>query len=178
MFGSDPQKGYDFSKLRVLIVEDNAFMRSLIVSILHTFGIKETKEASDGSDAFEEIRHFSPDLVIVDLNMSPLDGLMFTRLVRTAKDSPNPFIPIVMISGHTERRLVEEARDTGVHEFVAKPVTAKILFSRIIKVIDMPRDFVRTDNYFGPDRRRRDDPAFMGPHRRADDNTAQIMAEG
>jgi DNA-binding response OmpR family regulator len=62
---------------------------------------------------------------------------------------------------------VVEARDAGVNEFVAKPVTARTLLDRIVATIYRPRAFVRTKDYFGPDRRRRADPDYAGPLRRA-----------
>jgi hypothetical protein len=65
---------------------------------------------------------------------------------------------------------VQEARDVGVNEFLSKPVTARGVLSRIAQVVDNPRPYVRTDGYFGPDRRRRADPDYTGPRRRAADN--------
>ena len=74
-----------------------------------------------------------------------------------------------MMTGHSERSRVVEARDAGVTEFVAKPLTAKSVLERMQAVIFHPRPFVRTATYFGPDRRRRDDPTFVGPWRRSTD---------
>jgi response regulator RpfG family c-di-GMP phosphodiesterase len=54
-------------------------------------------------------------------------------------------------------------------EFLAKPVSAKVLHRRISAIIEAPRNFIRTDAYFGPDRRRRHDPNFVGPKRRKGD---------
>jgi two-component system, chemotaxis family, chemotaxis protein CheY len=71
---------------------------------------------------------------------------------------------------------VGEARDAGVNEFLAKPLTARGVIERIHQVVENPRPFVRSDDYFGPDRRRRADPAYRGPKRRStdtDDETPQ-----
>lgn len=116
---------YNLSRLNFLIVDDNKHMRALVKSILHALGVKNVLEASDGADAFKELRHFPADVIICDWNMSPLDGLDFVRMVRTGSDSPNPFVPIIMLTGHTEMNRVMEARDSGVHEFLAKPISAK-----------------------------------------------------
>jgi hypothetical protein len=64
---------------------------------------------------------------------------------------------------------VQEARNTGVNEFLAKPLTARGVVERISQVIDHPRPYVKTEGYFGPDRRRRADPGFAGPFRRESD---------
>ncbi|KAF0110629.1 MAG: Chemotaxis protein CheYIII [Rhodospirillaceae bacterium] len=147
--------GYNLERLNFLIVDDNKHMRALVKTILHALGSKNVTEAADGADAFKELRVFPADIIICDWNMSPLDGMDFVRLVRTGKDSPNPFVPLIMLTGHTELSRVMEARDAGVHEFLAKPISAKGLYSRIRSIIEHPRPFVRTSTYFGPDRRRR-----------------------
>jgi DNA-binding response OmpR family regulator len=61
-----------------------------------------------------------------------------------------------------------EARDAGVHEYLAKPISARSLYSRINKIIAEPREFVQTKTFFGPDRRRRA-VSFNGPERRKAD---------
>lgn len=162
--------GYRFDKLRVLVVEDNQFMRRILVSLLKGFGVEDVREAGDGAAAMEILRQFPADLALVDLMMDPIDGIEFTKLLRTSEDTPNPFLPVIMVTCHTERRRVEAARDAGVTEFVAKPVTARALLERIGAIIDAPRPFVRTKLYFGPDRRRRHSVAYSGPLRRDDDH--------
>jgi len=161
--------GATFDHLKALIVEDNVHMRTLLKSLLTALGIKHAYEASNGAEAFLIMRDKSPDLVLTDLSMKPVDGIQFTREVRLAHDSPSPYVPIIMITGHTERRKVEAARDAGITEFLAKPITAQGLFLRIAEIVERPRAFVRCEGYFGPDRRRRKDENFTGPWRRHDD---------
>jgi two-component system, chemotaxis family, chemotaxis protein CheY len=158
-----------FSHVKALIVEDNHHMRVLLRSLLNTLGITHVYEASDGAEAFALLRDRQPDLVLTDLTMEPIDGISFVRELRQSPHSPNPYIPVVMVTGHTERRRVETARDAGVTEFLAKPVTAHNLFSRIAEIMERPRAFVRCDTYFGPDRRRRPLDNYTGPRRRAED---------
>ncbi len=159
--------GYNLSNLNFLVVDDNKNMRLLVIQVLRALGIRNVKEADDGADALKTLKTFPTDIVICDWNMEPLDGLDFTRMVRTASDSPNPFVPIIMLTGHTEMNRVEEARDAGVHEFLAKPISAKSLYQRIVSVIEISRHFIRTSNYTGPDRRRaRSAMKYKGPERR------------
>lgn len=160
---------YNLSRLNFLVVDDNKHMRALVKSILHALGVKSILEAGDGADAFKELRHFPADVIICDWSMSPLDGLDFVRMVRTGSDSPNPFVPIIMLTGHTEMHRVMEARDSGVHEFLAKPISAKGIYSRIRAIIESPRPFIRAGLYFGPDRRRKAMPNYNGPERRKTD---------
>jgi two-component system chemotaxis response regulator CheY len=157
------------SALQVLLVDDNQHMRAIASAVLQSAGVKKVREAADGGAALEMLREHPIDLAIVDFNMFPLDGVEFTRLVRNSPDSPNPYLPIIMMTGHSERARVYEARDAGVTEFVVKPITAKAILDRIQAVIFRPRPFVKTEGYFGPDRRRTDASNYRGPRRRATD---------
>jgi len=156
--------------MKILLVDDNHHMRVLLSEVLRAIGVKEVHEAADGAEALQMLRDHPIDIVMTDLSMQPLDGIDFVRLLRNAQDSPNPLIPVIMITGHSTMRRVNEARDVGVNEFLSKPVTAKGVIERISRVVDHPRPFVRTAGYFGPDRRRsREDPEYAGPLRRASD---------
>lgn len=141
--------------VRVLIVDDQDFIRSLLRHILGVLGCKQISDAADGHTAWEIIQDTSPDLLIVDWEMSPMNGLELVQKVRHDKLSPDKFLPIIMITAHSERPRIITARDSGVNEFVMKPVSARTLFSRLNAVIEHPRRFVRTGEYFGPDRRRK-----------------------
>ncbi len=153
-------------RLSVLIVDDNQNMRELIRAILQAFGIVNIYDGRDGKHGISKIRDFSIDLVITDWIMEPDDGLALVKWVRTSPDSPDNFLPIIMVTGHTEKARITEARDAGINEFMAKPISAKALYRRLVSVIENPRQFVRTKTYFGPDRRRKVEP-FQGPDRRA-----------
>jgi two-component system, chemotaxis family, chemotaxis protein CheY len=161
--------GTAFDNLKVLIVEDNQHMRSLLRSLLNSVGIREIIEANNGVTALNALREKKCDLVLSDLAMKPMDGIVFSQTVRTGERSPNPFVPIIMITGHTEKHQVEAARDAGVTEFLVKPITAHSLFSRIAEIMERPRAFVRCEAYFGPDRRRKTIDSYAGPWRRHDD---------
>jgi two-component system chemotaxis response regulator CheY len=166
-----------FDHLKVLVVEDNVQIRGLLRSLLHALGIKHVIEAEDGESGYESLRQNGPDFVLSDLSMKPMDGIEFTRKVRTSQDSPNPYVPIVMVTGHTERRWVESARDSGVTEFLAKPITTQNLFLRISEIVDRPRQYVRSESYFGPDRRRRKALDHTGPWRRREDKAGEIETQ-
>ena len=156
---SDAQ--YHLDRLNVLTLDDNRNMRTLIESILLALGVRNIHEAHDVKQAFHDLQYFQADIVITDWNMEPLNGLDFVRMVREGEDSPNPYVPIIMLTGHSELHRVCEARDAGVNGFLAKPISAKALYSRLVSIIEFPRPFIRTKTYFGPSRRRRN----VGPPR-------------
>jgi len=159
---------YELKNLNVLLVEDDPSMRFLLRDMLAAFGIEKTVTVPDGTKAFAELRQFPADIIITDWVMEPVDGLDFTRMVRSAPDSPNPFVPIIMLTSQGAYERVQKARDTGVTEYLIKPVTANALYSRIVNVIQNPRQFVRVSEYFGPDRRRTTQD-FTGEERRDDE---------
>ncbi|WKL56224.1 response regulator [Asticcacaulis sp. ZE23SCel15] len=159
----------DYGALKLLLVEDNQHMRSIVMAILKGTGLRNIREARDGAEALEMLRQYEADIAIVDFNMQPIDGVEFTRMLRNSSDSPNPYLPVVMITGHSEKTRVMEARDAGVNEFVVKPLTARALLGRIDTIIMRPRPFIRCSSYFGPDRRRKTDEGYKGPYRRNTD---------
>lgn len=161
-----------FDLLKILLVDDNQHMRMLLIEILRAIGVRYVFEAMDGAEALAILRSTAIDVVFTDLSMNGLDGIDFVQLVRQSPDSPNPFVPIVMITGHSTERRVHEARDAGVNEFLTKPVTARGVIHRLTLLIENPRPFVRAGDYFGPDRRRRADPRYRGERRREDDKRA------
>ena len=152
--------------LNILVVDDNKHMHMIVKAILNSMRIKNIRFSDNAADAFMEMRQWAPDIVITDWAMEPLDGLDFVRLIRKGEDSPNPYVPIILLTGHTEMHRVLEARDAGVNEVLAKPISIKSLYSRILSIIEHPRPFVKSKTYFGPCRRRYQDPNYNGPERR------------
>lgn len=153
------------SGLRVLIVEDNLHMRSILRAMVAGFGFAQVYEADDGADALECIASHDPDLVIVDWLMPIINGAELTRRIRTSSE-PGCFVPIIAVTAHSEKRRIIEARDKGVTEIMCKPVSPKGLYLRVVNCILHPRDFIRTKTFFGPDRRRFQNPDFNGEERR------------
>ena len=137
-----------------MVVDDNRHMLNLIEAILRGLDIRIVSSKVDAADAFKEMNISAVDLVICDQMMEPLNGIEFTQLLRTSKDSPDRFVPVIMVTGNSDVATVKAARDAGVTEFMVKPVSAKGLYARILEVINNPRPFLRTKTFFGPDRRR------------------------
>jgi len=166
-------KKYNLRALNVLVVDDNDNMCSIIKSVLIALGVEHynIKVCHDAVEALRELRIFAADIAICDWKMEPLDGIDFTRMIRTGNDSPNIYLPIIMLTGFTEMSRVTEARDAGVNEFMAKPISAKGLYLRICSIVEHPREYIRTKgrhSYFGPDRRRKKrDTSYSGQERRA-----------
>jgi len=155
-----------FDKLKILIADDNPHMRSIIGAVLRGLGVRDIREAKDGSEALMALRDWPADLAIIDYRMTPMDGVAFTKEIRLADKSPNVYLPIIMVTGYADLSRVVGAREAGVTELIVKPVTAEALISRINSVIFHPRPFAKTDTYFGPSRRRKREAGYQGPDRR------------
>ena len=163
-------KTYNFEAIRILVVEDNRFMRSILVNVLRGLDVREVAEAKNGLDAIEELRGGQVDLVVMDWEMDEMNGMELLKTIRSGKRNINPLLHVIVVSANTIARNIIQARDTGMTEFLAKPVSANAIYSRMAAIVENPRRFVRTESYFGPDRRRRYDSAYGGPRRRADDD--------
>src|SRR6202163_2898184 len=104
----------DFNRLRFLIIEDNAHMRRIMRTLLYGFGSREVYEAEDGAAGLEMFIHYVPDIVITDWAMPIFDGIELTQMIRQPNGSGNPFVPIILLTGHCDKRRVMTARDAGV----------------------------------------------------------------
>ncbi len=168
---------YDFEKLRVLAIDDNRFTLSVIKSLLDTMGVKTVFCMSKGTNALEIMKQWQPDVLIVDQVMQPISGLDLIRQIRDSDSDKYSFVPIVLVTAHASKEVVHRARFwAGADAVLVKPLSARRLFNCIVALYESDRTFVRTGDYFGPDRRVKDRP-FEGEGRRAED-PAQDKPEG
>src|ERR1700683_2086182 len=156
----------DFNRLRFLVIDANAYMRRILRTLLEGFGSREVYEAAEGAAGLEAFTHYVPDIILTDWFMPIVDGLELARMIRRPGANANPYVPIIMLTGHSETKRVLSARDAGITEFLPKPISAKALYERILNVVANPRPFIKTKTYFGPDRRRNVNPNYAGPERR------------
>lgn len=154
----------DYSSVKVLLAERYAPMRRLLCDILKTYGIQDLAEADTLDGAVAVLSKEPVHLVLVDWTPE-LDALALTHAVRSPERSANPFIPIIVLSANTEVKDILAARDAGATEFLAKPISMHSLLNRVRAVLDHQRAFVKTVDFFGPDRRRHHG-AFRGMERR------------
>src|SRR3954463_16707943 len=95
-----------YHNLRVLIVDDNATMRDLLRRLLASLGVRDIVQASDGNAGLESLRLAKFDVILSDLEMAQMDGMQLTRQIRESPNTPNPYVRIIMITGHTEMNRV------------------------------------------------------------------------
>jgi CheY-like chemotaxis protein len=161
MSGSQPSREAElFAGLKVLIVDDSAEMRRLLVALLDTMGIGDVACAPNGDAGLRMFAECAPDIVITDGAMQPMDGYEMTRAIRamrTANGAPGrgADVPVLMLSGHTGAEIVERARDEGVTDYIVKPVTPELLYERLREAVSRPVHVVETPTWRGPSPTRR-----------------------
>lgn len=161
-------------KVTVLVVDPDPPIANIIKHVLNSLGFGNILIEHSGEAAVEVFKSQTVDFIITDFDMTSDDGTQsFVEFVRTSSESPNPYVPIIMLSGHTEQQEVEMARDLGISELAAKPFTAKSLCDRIMRVIENPRSFIITKRYTGPDRRRKKEPPPNTGSRRSNEKNAK-----
>ena len=161
---------YNFKNTKVLLVEDNTPMLNLLRGVLQSFGIGTIITSTDGFDAFEKFCHINPDLVITDWMMSPCDGIELGQKIRNDPRSPNRYVPIILMTGFSEKQRVFNSRDAGITEFLVKPFNSRDLYKRMFQIIEKPRIFVESQSFFGPDRRRQNNEEKSNQQRREQDS--------
>lgn len=156
------------SGLQILVIDDNAQMRTIIGAVLLAAGVRRICYAPNGKAGLEMLVRREIDVVFCDYEMPVMNGLAFIRAARKLGDA-HRFVPIIMLTGHSDFHHILRARDAGMTEFLGKPVTARSILARLSAVILKPRPFVASADYFGPDRRRRRTEHYGGPFRRFSD---------
>ena len=161
----------DLRYVEPLVVDDSDFMRKVVKLALRAIGVPpdSIREAVDGKEALAVLNTRNADFAIIDYMMRPLDGIEFIQALRRDASHRSRDLPIIMLSAYTEHHIVAMARDAGVTEFIAKPVSILSLYSRIEEIVTRPRPFVETGKFFGPDRRRHYDENYTGRRRRVED---------
>ena len=160
-------------------------MRNLLRSIVMKLGARNILVASHGGEAIDILKLVrsdprkagvgNVDMVLSNWEMPPVDGLMLLRWLRRHKDSPDKFMPFVLVTEHADIDKVQEARDLGATEVLGKPYSVQSLIGRLEMLIERPRQFVLTGDYFGPDRRRRRSRSQPSDRRIMDERQVEVI---
>jgi two-component system, chemotaxis family, chemotaxis protein CheY len=119
--------------LKILVVDDSATMRRIVINALREGGYTDIIEASDGKDALEKLMTDRIDFIITDWNMPNMSGLEFTRAVRSETDIQN--IPILMITTRGVKQDIVEALQARVNNYIVKPFTPQLLKEKIEQIV-------------------------------------------
>ncbi len=163
----------DLKRMKILIVDPNAYMRGVVADSLRRLMVTNINAAASAMEAFNVGRTFKPDIIFVDWDAGRMSGLEFTREVRRNTTGMSRETPIILLAGVIDHDQLMGARQAGINEFLLKPVSAQGVLSRVEEVVLRPRKFIDSRNYVGPCRRRKEDPNYAGPWRRLTDEPPQ-----
>jgi YesN/AraC family two-component response regulator len=124
---------------RILLVDDQRFVRTIVNGILKQLGCTDVTMAEDGSAAIAKLAEEDFDAVICDIKMRPMNGLQLVKSIRSGLTGATYDLPIVMLTGHPEERFVKAAMELHVNAFCIKPVTSDSLGKKLIRAIVNPQ---------------------------------------
>ena len=162
-------QSYNLENLRFLLVDENEHMRGILTGVLRTLGVRYIRAASDGDGALEALAKEVPDIVLTGIGLKPKSGICLITEIREGRSGAPRTLPIIVVTSYTEAAYVRAARDAGIDEFVAKPISVRGLYNRIVSIIQKRRPFVDAPEYFGPDRRRHQEEGAKQHRRKADE---------
>lgn len=122
------RKSYNGPQLAILVVDDHEANRELLYDRLHAIGFR-VKTAHSGSDALEQLRHYQPDLMLVDLMMPGMDGFELMNRVRTSERLHA--IHMIALSASAFDEFEVRSLAAGAAYFLAKPLD----FQRLLEII-------------------------------------------
>lgn len=160
-----------YAGLNVLVVEDAGHMSSLVCGILKSLGVGRIFEARIGSDALDILASQAVDMILIDDLHGPYDGLTVVRELRKSKSPATRSVPVILITSKLNKSAIFAARDAGVTEVLSKPFSAAQMITRIEMALSHPRPLVKSEDFVGPDRRRREKTA--AERRRRSDKSAE-----
>ena len=131
--------------MKILLVEDSATLRAVMVNYIEMYG-HEAVTANSGEEALQILETLSVDMIIMDVEMPGLDGFETTRLIRESLG--NFWIPIIFVTGKNDDDSLEEGIAAGGDDYLVKPVSKIILHAKIkaMERISAMRDEMRTLN--------------------------------
>jgi DNA-binding response OmpR family regulator len=148
-----PQARINLEKAQVLLLDHAMEGMGILVQMVTAFGVRSVCRCRTLEEATKEAAGRTLDLVLVGSDGQDSMSYDFIRWLRRSGLEPNAYAPTILISGHTQLRNVQRARDCGANYVVAKPVSADVLLDRIVWVAREKRSFISCDSYMGPDRR-------------------------
>ncbi len=153
--------------LKILVVENDLGMRKFLRAVLSASagGIAEYAEVTNGEEALRVLDVYTPDIVVSNWGSGPVSGIDLLRRIREGAAGDSAFLPFIMLTTRDDAHWRAEARDAGVSKYLLKPAPMQKLLQAIADVTQDLKPFVRSEGYFGPDRRNRD-TTLSGPERR------------
>lgn len=119
----------------ILLVDDEPNLRELLRQMLELGGF-DVVEAEDGLEALEKLELVTPDIMILDVMMPNLDGVSLCKKLRAGTSFAG--LPIIMVSGKTQQKAVQEGLAAGANQYLCKPITVQELLQSVRSLLPAP----------------------------------------
>lgn len=130
-----PREGVEaMPNMKVMLLDDSPSIRTILRVFLGNLRA-EFIEAGDGERALKLLHLMTPELVVADVRMEPMDGIAFLKAVRSDSEPKVRNVPVILLTSDTSPELEREGRMAGANDFVRKPVSGNKLMESIHKVL-------------------------------------------
>jgi CheY-like chemotaxis protein len=172
------QARLNFRGVSALLVDRNNYCRSLVSQMLRGFGLPTIHSCGNGEEAKKLLKETYIDMCLIEAELPDMSGSDLIRWIRQEQKEPLRFVPILVLSGYTQMRMLSQSRDSGANLVLKKPLSAQALFDRIAWLARTPRAYIEAGSYVGPDRRFREVTPPDGQYKRdTDEQPAQPPLE-
>jgi DNA-binding response OmpR family regulator len=143
----------NLERAEALLLDETLEGLAILHQITAAFGMRRVRHCRSLDEAKRDVMKAHLDLILIGSNGHDASIYDFIRWLRRSGLEPNAFTPTILISGHTQMRNVQQARDCGANFIVARPVSPHVLLERILWIARERRPFISGPGYVGPDRR-------------------------
>ena len=147
------QARLNLKSVMALVVDRDPFSRGLVTQMLRGFGVTQILTADTGAEAKEILGQHCPDVCFIEAALPDMTSGELLGFIRRHSNRALRFVPVIVLSGYTQLKMISAARDAGAHLVVRKPISPQVLFDRLIWVATAERAFVEAPHFAGPDRR-------------------------
>jgi two-component system, response regulator PdtaR len=161
---------------RVLIIEANQAYARMLADMLRVLGADNIVVEADDRRALQLCRTLDPQLILTEYRAQTVDGIAFSKSLRRS-DMACKTAPVIMLKANITPAELGEAKNSGVHEMLAKPFAWQDLTKRLQNVLFKPREWIAVETYIGPDRRSFNAGEFKGRKKRKNEGDHRIAVE-
>jgi DNA-binding response OmpR family regulator len=144
----------NYGRLKLLFVDDAPHTLLMLREMLRNTNWSHAEFVDSATAAMAEIKANPPDLVFTDWQMPGQSGLELIRAIREMPGSPDPLLPVILLTANGDSDHVKTARKAGATDYLVKPISLNRIVERVTNVVTRQRPFIVASTYMGPDWRR------------------------
>jgi two-component system, chemotaxis family, chemotaxis protein CheY len=121
--------------VRILVIDDEDFVRNIIVQILGRLNIRKISQAADGAEGMKQTLVIKPHLVLCDIHMEPVDGMKYLSTIRGINQPQIAKTPVIFLTSDAGQEKVMRARELNVSGYMVKPVSVNDVKKQINRLL-------------------------------------------